>query len=519
MRNPVAAAIFVAFVVVTLCVTYWASRRSAAAKEFYTAGGSITARQNALAMAGDYLSAASFLGAIGVFFTLGTDGLLYAVGAVAGWPIATFLVGERLRNLGRYTFSDVLGYRLDARPVRLLAAISTIFLCGTYLIAQLVGAGILIQTLFGIPCANAIVLVGALMMVYVTSGGMVATTWIQIIKASLLLITSAVMVLLVCRTFGASPDALIGAALASQQDPSRFLLSGRLAPDGISAISLGLAFALGPAGLPHILMRFFTVNDARTARRSISYATAIIAVFQLMVIVLGYAAAALVPKEPLPGGPNMASIHLARILGGETLLGIAAAVTFATILAVVSGLTLAAASAVSHDLYTHVWRGGQASERAELRVSRLATVLLGIIVMSLSMLFQHENVGFLATLPLVIASSVNSPILILTMHWRGLTTRGALAGGLVGLILSVVLIVLSEKVWVEVLGHPHAVFPYEYPTLFSLGAALLVTALVSITDGSQRASDERRAFEAQFVQSELRSVARPGLYPAVTLEP
>ncbi|MBS0613523.1 MAG: cation/acetate symporter ActP, partial [Proteobacteria bacterium] len=475
---------------------------STAARDFYTAGGTITARQNGLAVAGDYLSAASFLGTIAVFFSLGTDGLLYAVGAVAGWPIATFLIGERLRNLGRYTFSDALGYRLSERPVRFLAAVSTLCLTGCYLIAQLVGAGALVQTLFGIPCTHAIVLVGLLMMVYVTFGGMVATTWIQIIKATLLLITSAVLAMLVFGTFGMSLDSIIGAAAAAKGYPGQYLLPGRLVPDGVSAISLGLAFALGPTGLPHILMRFFTVKDAQTARRSLSIATTLIALFQLIVIVLGYAAAALISSGPLPGGPNMASIHLARILGGELLLGITAAVTFATILAVVSGLMLAAASAVSHDLYKHFWKRGLASETAEIRVSRLATVLLGAIVMSAAVLFQRENVGFLATLPLVIAASVNSPILILAMYWRGLTTAGAVAGGMTGLILSVALIVLSNKVWVDVLGHAHAAFGYEYPTVFSLGAALLVTVAVSVIDRSKRAQLERQAFAAQFRESE-----------------
>jgi cation/acetate symporter len=500
--NPVAASIFAAFVLVTLCITYWANRRSAGAKDFYAAGGRITARQNGLAIAGDYLSAASFLGTISVFFSIGTDGLLYAVGAVAGWPIATFLVGERLRNLGRYTFSDALGFRLAERPMRLLAAVSTLCLSGCYLIAQLVGAGTLVQILFDVPYAQAVVLVGTLMMIYVTFGGMVATTWIQIVKASLLLVTSLAMVLLVLRPFGPSIDSVIGGALSASRDPSRFLRPGQLVTDGISAVSLGLAFALGPAGLPHVLMRFFTVKDGQSARRSLTYATAIIALFQFIVILLGYAAAALVPGGPLPGGPNMAAIHLARMLGGETLLGITAAVTFATILAVVSGLTLAAASAVSHDLYKHVWKRGRATEKAELRVSRIATVLLGIIVIYAAILFQHENIGFLATLPLVIAASVNSSMLILAMYWGGLTTRGAFAGGLTGLVSSVGLIVLSKKVWVDVLGHAHALFPYEYPTLFSLGAALLVALLASLADRSAQGRQERQAFQAQFTQSE-----------------
>jgi cation/acetate symporter len=501
MSNPLAATIFAAFILVTLGITLWAHRRSTAASDFYTAGGRITARQNALAVAGDYISAASFLGTIAVFFSFGADGLLYAVGAVAGWPIATFLIGERLRNLGRYTFSDALGYRLAERPVRILAAISTLCLSGSYLIAQLVGAGTLVQTLFGIPCSHAILLVGALMMIYVTFGGMVATTWIQIVKATLLLGTGLAMVLLVLGKLSWNPDTIIGAAAAAQPDPSRFLRPGRLLPDGLSAVSLALAFALGPAGMPHILMRFFTVKDAQTARRSLSYATFIIAIFQLLVIVLGYAAAAVLPRQ-LSGGPNTASIHLARYLGGETLLGITAAVTFATILAVVSGVTLSAASAVSHDLYKQVWKGGAASEAAELRVSRAATVLLGLAVMLLASWFQRENIGFLATLPLVIAASVNSPILLLTLYWRGLTTAGAVAGGLTGLLLSSGLIVLSNKVWVDVLGHAHALFGYEYPTVFSLGAAVLVAVLVSLADRSPRATRERGAFADQFLVSE-----------------
>jgi cation/acetate symporter len=502
MHSPLAVAIFAAFILFTLGITYWAHRRSGAAKEFYSAGGRITARQNALAVAGDYLSAASFLGTIAVFFSVGTDGLLYAVGAVAGWPIATFLVGERLRNLGRYTFSDALGYRLAQRPVRFLAAISTLCISGCYLIAQLVGAGTLVQTLFGIPCTHAILLVGVLMMIYVTFGGMVATTWIQIVKATLLLATSLAMLLLILKVLGPSPDSIISAAVAAQPDRARFLLPGRLVPDGVSAISLALAFAIGPAGLPHILMRFFTVKDAQTARRSLSFATILIALFQLIVIVLGYGAAALVPQSGMPGGANMASIHLARILGGEPLLGITAAVTFATILAVVSGLTLAAASAVSHDLYKYIWKRGQASEHSELRISRIATVLLAVMVMSAAILFQRESVGFLATLPLVIAASVNSPILLLTMYWRGLTTTGAVAGGFTGLALSVGLIGLSKKVWVDVLGNSHAPFSYEYPTLFSLGATLLIAVAVSLADRSRRAGNERRAFAQQFLESE-----------------
>jgi cation/acetate symporter len=500
--NPIAALIFAAFVLFTIVITYWSHRRSAGTKDFYAAGGTITARQNGLAIAGDYLSAAAFLGTISVFFSVGVSGLLYAVGAVAGWPIAMFLVGERLRNLGRYTFSDALAYRLADEPVRILAAVSTLCISVCYLIAQMVGAGTLVQVLFQIPYTYAVLLVGILMMGYVIFGGMLATTWIQVVKASVLLLTTLVMVFLVLKRFGLDIDAIIGAAVTAQQDPSRYLRTGQLVSDPVSAISLGLAFALGPAGLPHVLMRFFTVKDARAARRSLSYATIIIAFFQIMVVVLGYGAAALLPHGPLPGGGNMAAIHLARLLGGEALLGIAAAVTFATILAVVSGLMLAGASAVSHDLYKHVLRRGQADESAEIRVSRTATVIIGSGVVGLAILFQHENIGFLATLPLVIAASVNFPTLVLAMHWRGLTTRGAVAGGFMGLALSILLLVVSKKVWVDILGHSHALFPYEYPTLFSLGAALVVACGVSLTDRSARGSTDRDTFQAQVIHSE-----------------
>jgi cation/acetate symporter len=500
--SPVAVLIFVAFVLLTLIITYWSNRRSVGTEGFYAAGGAITAPQNGLAIAGDYLSAASFLGTISVFFSIGIDGLLYAVGAVAGWPIATFLVGERLRNLGRYTFSDALAHRLADRPIRILASSSTLCLCICYLLAQMVGAGTLVEILFDIPYTYAVALVGTLMMIYVIFGGMTATTWIQVIKASLLMITAIAMVLLVVRRFGPDPDALIGAAAAAQRDPFRYLHPGRLVSDPLSAISLGISFAFGPAGMPHVLMRFFTVKDAPAARRSLSYATTIIASFQIMVIVLGYAAAALLRPGALPGGANMAAIHLARALGGETLLGITAAVTFATILAVVSGLMLAGASAVSHDLYKHVWKHGQVNEAAEIRISRFATVFLGGAVIGLAIVFRHENIGFLATLPLVIAASVNFPTLILMMYWRGLTTRGAVAGGTIGLMLSLGLLLVSKKVWVDILGHGHGLFPYEYPTLFSLSAALLVAFFVSITDKSPRGQHDRMAFDEQFLRSE-----------------
>lgn len=500
--NPVAALIFGVFVVATLGITYWSSRRSSGTQGFYAAGGQITATQNGMAIAGDYLSAAAFLGTIAVFFGVGTGGLLYAVGGLAGWPIAMFLVGERLRNLGRYSFSDVLAYRLADRPVRALAAVSTLCITVSYLVAQMVGAGTLVEVLFNIPYRHAVVIVGILMMGYVVFGGMLATTWIQVIKATLLLLTTGVMVVLFFIRFGWSVDELLGAAVDAQSDPARFLRPSQLVSDPLSAVSLGIAFALGPAGLPHVLMKFFTVKDGRTARRSLAFATTVIAVFQVMVVVLGYAAAALLPNGPLPGGANMAAVHLARMLGGDTLLGVVAAVSFATILAVASGLMIAGASAVSHDLYKYVWLRGGATETAEIRLSRVATVLLGCGVIYLAILCQHQNIGFLATLPLAVAASANFPILVLAMYWQGLTTRGAVAGGSVGLLLAVAFIVGSKPVWVQILGHQHSLFPYEYPTLFSLTAALLMAFTVSVTDASARGAQDRRGYAAQAVVAE-----------------
>ena len=504
--HPFAAAIFVALILLTLVITFWAHRRSSSALGFYAAGGRITPLQNGLAIAGDYLSAASFLGTIAVFASIGEDGLAYAVGAASGWPLVMFLVAERLRNLGHYTFSDVVSLRLEKRPIRLLTAVSTLCITGAYLIAQMVAGGTLIAGLFGIPYGSAVVCFGMLMAFYVSFGGMTATTWIQIIKAVMLLGVALFMLALAVRSFGFDAGALVQAASGSTASsaPRRPLL-----PDWFSALSLALAFALGPAGLPHILMRFFTVRDGSSARRSLGVAAIIIALFQVLVIALGWAAMALItgderfttPEGGIVGGANRATLHLANHLGGDILLGVVGAVTFATILAVVAGLTLAAASAVSHDLYKHVFGRGAVSEKREVAMSKIAAVFIGVAAIYLGLLFEHENIGFLATLPLVIAASVNCPILLLAIYWRGLTTRGALAGGAVGLVLSVVPIVLSHKVWVEAFGNERALFPYEYPTAISLAAALLVTVLVSYFDRSPRAVAERAAFDAQTGQA------------------
>jgi cation/acetate symporter len=468
-------AIFAAFVAITLCITYWSSRHARDLRGFYSAGSSIKPWQNGLAITGDYLSAASFLGTVAVFYSYGLDGLLYAVGAIAGWPVVTCLIAEPLRARGRFTFSDALCHHLSSTPVRTLTAASTLCICGTYLIAQLVGAGTLVELLFHTPYRVAVPIVGVLMLCYVLIGGMVATTWVQIIKAAMLLAAAALMSILLLMRTGFDLGALAGTGSGGR-------IVAPLLADGFSAVSLALAFAFGPAGMPHILMRFFTVSDARKARQSLVFTTVLIALFQLLVILLGFGASTLLRPTPPAGGPNMAVVQLAQDLGGNLLFGVVAAVTFATIVAVVAGLTLAAAAAISHDLYKHVITRGAASERSEVIVSRLAAFAIGAGAVSLAFLFQHQNVGFLATLPLVIAASANFPVLLLSIYWPGLTTVGAVCGGFTGLGLSVLLMTLSPKIWVAALGHAHAPFPFEYPTLLSMSAAFVIAGLVSIAD-------------------------------------
>jgi cation/acetate symporter len=490
MVNPTAIAIFALFVLVSLYITYRSRRRVRNLKGFYSAGSSIKPWQNGLAITGDYLSAASFLGTVAVFYSFGLDGLFYAVGAVAGWPVVTCLIAEPLRARGRFTFSDAMCHRLSGTPVRILTACSTLCICGTYLIAQIVGAGSLIELLFHIPYRAAVPAVGSLMLCYVLFGGMLATTWVQIIKATVLLSVALLMTILLLKRFDFNFGTLAEAASGRREVP--------LLGDSFSAVSLALAFAFGPAGMPHILMRFFTVTDGQQARHSLVITTLLIALFQVLVIALGLGASTLLGDHrggtgisvPLPGGPNMAVVHLAQTLGGDLLFGVVAAVTFATIVAVVAGLTLAAAAAVSHDLYKHVITRGGASEASELRVSRVATVAIGASAIGLGYIFQHHNVGFLATLPLVIAASANFPILLLAIYWPGLSTAGAVCGGFAGLGLATVLMILSPKIWVSALGHQHAPFPFEYPTLISLLAAFVIAYVVSVT-GDRRTSAEQ----------------------------
>ena len=506
--NIPAIIMFVVFVAFTLGITYWSAKRTRSTADYYAAGGGITGFQNGLAIAGDYMSAASFLGISGLVYLSGFDGLIYSIGFLVGWPLILFLIAERLRNLGRYTFADVASYRLRQKPIRTLAACGSLTVVALYLIAQMVGAGKLIQLLFGLPYHYAVILVGVLMVLYVSFGGMLATTWVQIIKAVLLLAGATFIALMVLYHVGFSPEHLFEEAVKVHPKGDAIMSPGGLVSDPVSAISLGIALMFGTAGLPHILMRFFTVSDAKEARKSVFFATGFIGYFYILTFIIGFGAILLVSTNPdfrnaagqLLGGNNMAAVHLSRAVGGDLFFGFISAVAFATILAVVSGLTLAGASAVSHDLYASVFRKGQASEREELKVSRMATFVLGFVAIVLGITFEKQNIAFMVGLAFAIAASTNFPVLFLSMYWSRLTTRGATIGGWMGLATAVTLMILGPTIWVAVLGFDHAVFPYKYPALFSVAVAFIGTWFFSVTDNSAEAKEERERFVPQFVR-------------------
>ncbi len=508
--NIQAIVMFILFVGATLYITYWASKRTRSRGDYYTAGGRITGLQNGLAIAGDFMSAASFLGISALVYTSGYDGLIYSIGFLIGWPIILFLIAERLRNLGRYTFADVASYRLKQKPIRSLSACGSLVVVALYLIAQMVGAGKLIQLLFGLNYHVAVVLVGILMVLYVLFGGMLATTWVQIIKAVLLLAGASFMALMVMKSVNFNFNTLFAEAVKVHPKGIAIMSPGGLVSDPISALSLGLALMFGTAGLPHILMRFFTVGDAKEARKSVFYATGFIGYFYILTFIIGFGAILLVSANPafkdasgaLLGGTNMAAVHLANAVGGNFFLGFISAVAFATILAVVAGLTLAGASAVSHDLYACVIKNGKATERDELKVSKITVVLLGVVAIALGILFEKQNIAFMVGLAFSIAASCNFPIIILSMYWSRLTTRGAMIGGWLGLLTAVILMILGPTIWVQILGHAKPIYPYEYPALFSMLVAFIGTWFFSVTDNSLVGQQERVKFRSQFVRSQ-----------------
>ena len=511
--NLTAIGMFFIFVLMTLAITYWAASRTKSTADFYTAGGGITGAQNGMAIAGDYMSAATLLGLTAMMYTRGVDAYIYMIAFFVGWPVILFLMAERLRNLGKFTFADITAYRLNQGKVRTMAAISSLVVVCFYLVAQMVGAGQLIKLLFGLDYGIALVVVGALMMVYVTFGGMVATTWVQIIKAGMLLFGGTTVVILAMTQFHFSFDELTTRAIDVHKLGTKLLAPGSLLADPVTAISLGLGLMFGTAGLPHILMRFFTVTDAKEARKSVLYASGIVAYFFNVVALMGLAAIIIVGQNPeyfeggdiggaIIGGGNMVAMHLAKAVGGDILLGFLSAVAFATILAVVSGLALAGASAISHDIYSRVIMKGKATEKAELRMSKFATIGLGIVAVLLGLAFEKMNVAFMVALAFGVAASANFPVLILSMYWKGLTTRGALAGGYLGLFSAVTLVVLSKSVWVDVFGYGAPLFPYTQPALFSMPLAFLATIIVSNMDTSREAEAERDAFGDQYVRAQ-----------------
>lgn len=515
-RQPLnlhAIGMFMVFVLFTLCITWWAARRTRSTADFYSAGGGILGWQNGLALAGDYMSASTLLGITALIYTSGMDGYIYLIAFFAGWPVLLLLMTERLRNLGRFTFADITSYRLDQGKVRTMAAIGSLTVVCFYLVAQMVGAGQLIRLLFGLDYHIALVIVGVLMMLYVTFGGMVATTWVQIIKAFLLLVGGSLVLFLALREFDFSYDTLVTQAMDTHALGERLLAPGSLLADPLTALSLSLGLVFGTAGLPHILMRFFTVSDAREARKSVLYATGFIGYFFNVIFLLGLASIVIVSQQPqffeggqvggkLLGGGNMVVMHLAQAVGGNLLLGFLSAVTFATILAVVSGLALAGASAIAHDLYARVIMKGAASESQELRVTKLATLGLGLVAIALGIVFENINVAFMVALAFGIAASANFPVLFLSMFWSGLTTRGALAGGYVGLVSAMGFVVFSKLVWVDVLHFAEPLFPYTQPALFSMPLAFAVAYGVSLLDRTAQAKAERAAFADQFVRGQ-----------------
>jgi cation/acetate symporter len=535
-RRGLTVGLFLIFIVITLYITFWASRQNKTAADFYAAGRSFSAFQNGLAIGGDYMSAASFLGIAGLIALYGYDGFLYSIGFLVAWLVALLLVAELMRNSGRYTMGDVLAFRMRQRPVRMAAGISTITVSIFYLIAQMVGAGALVALLLGISKTGTflgmsqgtaknvtIVIVGALMILYVTVGGMRGTTWVQMIKAGLLMSGAILMSLFVLAKFNFNPSTLLGEAASQSGKGDAFLNPGLRYGAGdwktkVDLISLGLALVLGTAGLPHILMRFYTVPSAKDARRSVNWAIGLIGTFYLLTLALGFGAAALVGTSAIrsanPGG-NTAAPQLAEELGGGPgttggafFLAFIASVAFATILAVVAGLTLASSSSVAHDIYANVVRKGQVDEGSEVRVARVAAVVIGAIAIVLSIFAQNLNVAFLVALAFAVAASANLPAILYSLFWRRFNTQGATWAIYGGLGVALFLVIFSPVVS----GGPTAMisdadfswFPLENPGIISIPAGFLFGWLGTIL------SRERN--DPKYDELEVRSLTGAGAH-------
>ena len=509
--NIVAILIFLLFVGSTLAITYWAAKRTKSREAFYTASGGITPWQNAFAIAGDFMSAATLLGITGLLFFVGYDAYILSFAIIIGWAIMLMVIAERFRNLGKFTFVDVITCRLQGSSIRIFLSVCSLLVIMFYLIGQMVGAGKLIELLFGLEYNIAIVLVSVLMVVYVTFGGMLATTWVQMIKAILLMFGGAAIAFALLSRFGFSFDTMLEASMRVHANGANILKPGGwLKQDLLNVISVGLTMSLGIMGLPHILMRFFTVKDAIAARKSVAYATLIMSVFYIFILIIGFGSIAVLWQNPefydgagdLIGGSNMVALHVARILGGDWLFGFMAAVAFATILAVVAGLTLSGSATIAHDLYSVVMKKGNPDPKTELKISRISVFIIGALSILLGLAFETQNIAVIVPFALALAASVNFPMLLLSMYWKGLTSRGALIGGCITSFFTLVLIVLSESIWVVVLGNEFAIYPYVYPTVFSLPLGFLSMWVFSLLDKSTTADIEKTLYRSQFIRSE-----------------
>ncbi|GKV64753.1 cation acetate symporter [Sporosarcina sp. NCCP-2331] len=497
--------IFFSVIALTLYITWWAAKQTTTASDFYTAGGSLTGWQNGLAIAGDYLSAASFLGIAGAISLNGFDGFYYSIGWLTAYLVVLFLIAEPLRNLGKFTMADMIGARFGAKKVRGAAALNTITIVMFYMLAQLVGAGALIKLLFGIPYNMSVLIVGTMMLIYVLFGGMTATSWVQIVKAMLLMAGTIIISFLVLMKFNFNFIGMFDAMRTATPHGEAFLHSGVVYKDTIGLISVLLALVLGTAGLPHILMRFFTVKDAKTARSSVIYSVWIIGLFYVLTIFLGFGAAKFVGADAIiaeNAAGNMAAPMLAGVLGGNALESFVAAVAFATILAVVAGLVLSGASAIAHDLYGQVIKNGNVTEKQQVNAARWASIAIGVFSIILALGAEKLNVAFLVSLAFCVAASANVPTILLTIYWKKFNTTGALVSMLSGLIVALVLVAMSPSVWNPVPGAAlftgNPIFPYSLPTIFSVPAGFLGAWLGTVLSAKKHEELEISYAEVRF---------------------
>ncbi|MEH6943029.1 solute symporter family protein [Bacillus sp. JJ722] len=506
--NTAAFLMFLAIVAGTLVITYFASKKTNNASEFYTAGGGLTGWQNGLAIAGDYMSAASFLGIAGTIALAGFDGFFYSIGFLVAYLVVLYLVAEPLRNLGKYTFADMIAVRFNAKKIRGFAAFNTITISTFYMIAQLVGAGGLIKLLLGIEYTTSVLIVGVLMTVYVIFGGMTATSWVQIVKAVLLMIGTFIISIIVFAKFNFNIVDMFDQMKTATPLKEAFLDPGVKYKVGLDTLSLTLGLVLGTAGLPHILIRFFTVKDAKTARSSVVYATWIIGIFYVMTIFLGFGAAAFVGNTKIlaadPAG-NMAAPLLAQVLGGNMLFAFVSAVAFATILAVVAGLVLTAAAAFSHDFYNEILKGGKATEKEQVSMARYASIGVSVLSIILALGAQSLNVAFLVSLAFAVAASANLPVIIYTIYWKRFNTNGAIWAMGVGLVTSIGLVIVGPNVFSPEVGKAifvgEPLYPYSTPGIISIPLGFIAGIVGTLISKKQGVEDNQVDYDEILVKS------------------